>query len=292
MSTVDDRFTFWFVDKATNQILKGSGSNTFRDFIKEHPELWDKTIQIQARQHGYDKVILGDFTIKKPIDVNPQPGGDIDINGIQWLAAKGKQTLIKQSRDQADDDRWSANVTGLGKGYEATMIAKSIDTSSGAHFASKLFGGNHSGDGSDKQRWYDLGLRLNGDVQLQWEGPHPSNHSFTLPSSKQFIKNIGKGLEGNHIGLKWCVQKVNGQQNGSPENGGVRVRMWADSDPLDANGKPKNGWKLVCDFIDGVDLEVIQPQTFSAPDEIDVEIRRSNTKTHVVYAGGQHVRAL
>ena len=131
----------------------------------------------------------------------------VDSNGIPWFCATGQQDVISQSRDESADDRWSGNVTGVGRGYETTMIAKGTGTNSSSHFASKLFGGNHSGSGASSQRWYDLGVRVNGEVQLQWEGPHPNNHDFSLPASKLHISNIGVTLEGNWIGLKWLVYK-------------------------------------------------------------------------------------
>ena len=149
----------------------------------------------------------------------------------------------------------------------------------------KQFGGNHSGGGAASQRWYDNGIRVDGTVQLQWEGPHPNNHDYELPDTKLFIKKLSKGLEGNWIGLKWRCEKV--KPDGSPADGGVRVRMWVDEDPLDANNKPKNGWKLVLDFIDGVDATVINPQDYKAPDEQDCEVRRSDTSSHEIYSDGQ-----
>jgi calcineurin-like phosphoesterase family protein len=214
----------------------------------------------------------------------------VDSNGIAWFVATGQQGVISQSRDESADDRWSGNVTGVSRGYETTMIARSHGTNSSSHFASKLFGGNHSGSGASSQRWYDLGIRVDGEVQLQWEGPHPSNHSFTLPASKQPISNIGVGLENNWIGLKWVVYKV--VAGGSPANGGVRCIMWVNTS-IAADGRPNNAnWRLCLDFIDGVDVEVIDPQTFQAPDECDLEIRRSDTDSHDIYAGGHHWRKL
>ncbi|HET6717116.1 MAG TPA: metallophosphoesterase [Nitrososphaeraceae archaeon] len=223
----------------------------------------------------------------KAIPSNPaDTTGELDQMGIKWLVAKGKQSLIEQTRDEADDDRWSGNVTGLRNGFEATMIAKSIGVSADGHFAMKQFSGNHSGSGTEKNAWYDTGVRSNGEIQLQYEQPHPKNHDFSLPDSQLFIKNIGKPLDGNTIGLKWSCVTV--KPDGSPENGGVRCRMWVDTDPLDTNGKPKNNWKLVYDFVDTG--QVIKGHT--PPDEQDCEIRRSGHKSHEVYGGGLHVRAL
>jgi hypothetical protein len=213
-------------------------------------------------------------------------GGDIDSNGLQWLVAKGAQTVIKQSRDEATDDRWSGNVKGLRNGFEATFIGKSIGTSGDAHFAMKQFSGNHSGSGTEKNAWYDTGLRQDGTVQLQTEYPHPNNHTFTLPSSNFFIKKISKGLEGNWIGLKWSCMCV--KPNGTRQDG-IRCRMWVDEDPLGTDGKPKNNWKLVYDFID---TGQVIPADKQLVDEQDCEVRRSDTKSHEVFAGGLHVRAL
>ena len=221
---------------------------------------------------------------------DPQTG-EIDEHGIKWLAATGKQETIKQTRDTADDDRWSGNVTGLKLGMEATMIAKSEGVASDGHFAMKHGGGNHSGGNASKQRWYDTGLRKNGEVQLQWEGPHPSNHSFSLPDPKQFIKTISKNLDGNYyIGLKWIVQAMT--PDASPSKGGIRCRMYVDKDAVGPDGKPKNNWELVYDFIDGVDAQVLNPQSYVLPDEWDCEVRKSGTQKHTIVGGGLHVRAL
>ena len=98
----------------------------------------------------------------------------------------------------------------------------------------KHWGPNHSGDcghseGGDCCCWYDTGIRVNGDVQLQIERPHPSNDDFTLPSSQQFITNVGKGMQGNSIGLKWLVHPVT--PGGDVDNGGIHLMMWVDTDP-------------------------------------------------------------
>lgn len=218
-----------------------------------------------------------------PDDV--QPDGEVDQYGIKWLVGTGEQSVITMSRDTATDDRWSGNVKGLQLGYEATFIGKSIGTNNSSHFAMKCFGGNHSKGDWQNQRWYDLGIRFDGEIQLQWEGPHPNNHDFVLPERCQFIKKLSKGLEGNFIGLKWAIMKLAGP-SGSPSNGGVRCRMWVGENPLDANNKPTNDWKLAFDFIDGKDVNVIDPQSFSAPDEQDCEVRRSDTERHDVYGLG------
>ena len=228
-----------------------------------------------------------DTTLQQCVQDNPPTGGEgeIDSYGIKWLVARGQQFVVTQSRDEAADDRWSGNNTGLRNGIEQTMIGRSHGTNSSSHFASKLFGGNHSGSGASSQRWYDLGIRVDGEVQLQWEGPHPNNHDFTLPSSKQFITNIGKGLENNWIGLKWVIQTI--VTNGSPANGGVRCRMWVDTDPINpTTNRPNNNWRLCFDFIDGIDVQVISPQSYQAPDEQDCEIRRSDTNSHDIYGLG------
>ena len=128
----------------------------------------------------------------QPTEPLPDKSGVLDQMGIKWLVAKGKQSMIEQTRDEADDDRWSGNVLGLKQGFEATMIAKSTGVASDGHFAMKHGGGNHSGGNAAKQRWYDTGLRKDGSIQLQWEGPHPKNHDFSIPPEKQPIKNIEK----------------------------------------------------------------------------------------------------
>ena len=227
-------------------------------------------------------------------DTNPPPPpppppppveGEIDEHGLKWMVARGTKEIVEMSRDEASDDRWSENITGCEKGFEAIFIGKSSDTSGDAHFAMKQGGSNHSGSGASSQRWLDTGLRQDGTIQLQWEGPHPSNHDFELPDTKQLIKKISKGLEGNWIGLKWCQQIL--KDGGSPADGGVRWRMWVDEDPIDATTKkPKNNWRLVYDFIDGIDVKVIQPQTYKMTGSMDAEVRRSDTGRHDIYGAG------
>jgi hypothetical protein len=223
----------------------------------------------------------------QPNTPTPDNTGVLDQMGIKWIVAKGKQSMIEQTRDEATDDRWSGNVTGLRNGFEATMIAKGTGTSGDAHFAMKQFSGNHSGSGTEKNAWYDTGLRQDGSVQLQTEYPHPKNHDFTLPDANWFIKKISKGLEGNMIGLKWCVMCV--KPNGTRKDG-IRLRMWVDEDPIDpATKKPRNNWKLV---YDAIDTGQIIPADKQLVDEQDCEVRRSDTKSHEVFGGGLHVRAL
>lgn len=214
-------------------------------------------------------------------------GGEKDKFGIEWLIGKGDQFLIKQSRDETTDDRWSGNVTGLRNGFEATMYAKGTGLKvNDAHFAMKQFSGNHSGSGTSKNAWYDTGFRDTGKLQLQYEQPHPNNHNFSLPDSQCFIRDLGFKLEGRWLGLKWSCICL--KPNGSPENGGVRCRMWVDRSGLSPDGKPQNKWELVYDFVDTG--QVIKGHT--PPDEQDCEVRRSDTKEHEVYGGGLHVRRL
>lgn len=222
---------------------------------------------------------------------NPDPTMEVDSDGIPWWNAKGKKVIVPQSRDEATDDRWSENVDGCEVGFEACFIGKSEGTNDSSHFACKQGGSNHSKGDWKNERWLDTGVRVNGDIQLQYEGPHPNNHDFELPDTKQFIKNIGKGLEGNWIGLHWGQIKLKGAQ-GSPANGGVRWIMRVNTD-IAEDGTPDNSkWRLVYDFIDGVDVKVIQPQDYVMKGTMDAEVRRSDTNKHTVYKGGLHVRPL
>jgi predicted phosphodiesterase len=220
-------------------------------------------------------------------------GGVLDSRGIRWYYATGQQGLISQSRDEATDDRWSGNVSAIGQyGYETTMIMQNFQgTNSSSHFAMKHGGPNHSGDcdhteGGSCCCWYDTGIRVNGDVQLQIERPHPNNDDFSLPSSQQFIQNIGKGMEGNSIGLKWVWHPVT--PGGSADNGGIRLMMWVDTDPVGTDGKPKNNWRLVYDFVDTGQVLGDYPP----PDEHDFEIRNSDTDSRTVFGGGFHWRKI
>lgn len=251
-------------------------------------EVW---INETNKQGGWQKLDLSFNQID--IEIQKQsPAGKIDEIGIEWLVASGEIAKIEMSRNDPTDDRWSGNVSGIADGFEATMIAKSIDIERDeGHFNMKHGGGNHKGEGSQNWRWYDTGLRDNGDVQLQREEPHNDNFDFNLPESKQFIKNIGKDLEGNWIGLKWCLQNL--KKGGSISDGGIRCRMWVDKDSLDQNNKPKNNWDLVYDFVDGEndgDEKVMKKRNYKMPDTMDMEVRRSDTKKHEIYSEGRIVK--
>jgi hypothetical protein len=227
-----------------------------------------------------------------PVEPPPEPPGEGEFKfkdefGITWIS-DGQQTTIAQSRDEADDDRWSDNVEGCEIGFEATMIAKSVGSAD--HFAMKQGGSNHSKGDWKSERWLDTGWRSNGDLQLQYEGPHPSNHDFELDDAHCFIRNLGFELVDHWLGVKWRQDKLAGAE-GSPANGGVRWRMWIDRN-VSEDGTPSGKWELVYDFIDGKDVNVIEPQDYVMKGTMDAEVRRSGTKDHEVLGGGLHVRTL
>ena len=218
----------------------------------------------------------GPGTVTKPSSTG---AGVVDSNGIKWLYADGDITIVKQSRTNANDHRWSGNVSGLGKlGMEATMIVDftSASIASGGHFAMKHGGGNHSGSGAGSQKWYDTGIRANGAIQVQTEHPHPNNHSFACSDvGGCSVANIGKGMSGSIIGLKWILQ---------PSGSGNLIGLYFDAAAL-TGGKPTNNWKKVFQIVDTKLLPGWKP-----PDTQDCEIRISDTSGEKAYAGGLHVR--
>lgn len=228
--------------------------------------------------------------------VDPDPDEmDIDDNGIGWIVARsGVQGVIEQSRFNENDFRWSANVINITGGYEATGIFTFTGVGSDGHWALKHWGPNHSAPCGHEEDgecccWYDCGIRANGDVQLQTERPHPENHDFELDldpvNGPLYMSNIGASMDGNTIGLKWCVHPVT--PGGSADNGGIRLRMWVDTDPL-GGGLPNNNWQLVYDFIDNG--EVLGG--YEAPSEQEIESRNSDTESTDSFAGGIHWRKL
>ena len=216
----------------------------------------------------------------------PTPTIEVDRNGIRWLVAKGEITTITQTRDDNDDLRWSGNVKGLRNGFEATMIVTFSKIDKDGHFAFKHFGPNHSDCNNPKKcAWYDTGIRQNGDIQLEIERPHPDNEDFRLGDELK-IKNIGKGMSNNTIGLKWAVQTL--KPNGTSNDGGIRLRMWVDTYPI-TGGKANNNWTLVYDFVDTGQII----GNYTPPNEQDCEIRISgHNAVKAVFGGGLHVRKL
>ena len=216
-------------------------------------------------------------------------GGTLDSNGIRWYMATGQQGVISQSRDTDADDRWSGNVTGATEyGFEATMYMEFNDVASGGHWAMKMWGGNHCGDCQYEEDgacccWYDLGIRSNGDVQQEIERPHPSNDGFT---KGQLMDNIGTGMDGNTIGLKWLIYPL--IPGGNADEGGLKIKMWVDTAGYSSTGKPQNQWKLVMDLVDTGDIL----GDYVAPDEIEFECRNSDTGDQQDYAGGLHWRKI
>jgi hypothetical protein len=218
-------------------------------------------------------------------------GGTLDSNGIRWYMATGQQGSISQTRDDANDYRWSGNVSGIERGYEVTIYGTFDGVASGGHFALKHWGPNHSGDcghteGGDCCCWYDTGIRANGDVQTQIERPHPSNDSWNCPQCT--MSNVGKGMDGNTIGLKWLVYPISGV-GGTPENGGIKIKMWVDTDGL-LNNRPQNKWRLVYDIIDSG--QILGDYDGGGIGEHDIESRVSDTNDATFYAGGLHWRKI
>ena len=69
--------------------------------------------------------------------------------------------------------------------------------------------------------------------------------------------------------------------------------MWCNTNIDPNTGKPDNSkWRLIYDFIDGIDVKVIEPQDYVMKGVMDAEVRRSGTQKHTVYGGGLHVRPL
>ena len=152
----------------------------------------------------------------------------------------------------------------------------SASVASGGHFAMKHGGGNHSGSGAGSQKWYDTGIRANGAIQVQTEHPHPNNHSFACSDvGGCSVSNIGKGMSGSILGLKWVLQ---------PQGSGNFIALYYDTAAL-TGGKPTNNWKKVFSIVDTKLLPGWKP-----PDTQDCEIRISDTSGEKAYGGGLHVR--
>ena len=218
--------------------------------------------------------------------------GTIDSNGIQWIFATGQQGVIPKTRNNNNDHRWSGNVSNILGGYEVTAIVLHDGVSSGGHMALKHWGPNHSGSCGNEEDgscccWYDCGIRENGDVQTQIERPHPHNEDWDCDECT--TDNIGIAMGDGYIGLKWCVYPLL-YPGGNADNGGLRLLMWADIDPLDADGRPNNNWTLIYDIIDNAQRDILTD--YDVPDEHDVEMRISDTDDETVYGGGLHWRKL
>ena len=219
---------------------------------------------------------------------NPTPGGVIDADGIKQLVGRGQRILIERSRNESSDKRHSGNVANISQfGYELTWIASYSGANSGSHNASKMWGPNHSGDCGHTEDgecccWYDIGIRGNGDVQLQIERPHPSNDDFTLTedpvNGPLYKSNIGIPMEGNTIGHKLIIFPIN--PGGHANDGkGIRIQYYVDVDALLPDGKPRNNWEKIVDFIDTGQVL----GDYIAPSEMDIETRCSDTDNLTVY---------
>jgi len=218
----------------------------------------------------------------------PSTGGQIDSFGIKWLLATGQQSVIPQSRENAGDFRWSEVYPNLrDNGYEATLYGTFEGVSSDGHCALKHWGGNHSGDCQYEESgscccWYDTGIRSDGSIQLQIERPHPNNDDFNASTT---MNNIGMGMDGNTIGLKWIIYPI--QQGGDVDRGGVKLKMYVDTAPF-VSGKPQGQWRQVYDITDTGQILGDYP----APSEQEIEVRNSDTDDTTMYGGGIHWRRL
>lgn len=219
----------------------------------------------------------------------PPTTGQIDSNGIKWLLATGEQTVIAQTRTASKDFRWSRNYSNIAaNGFEATLYGTFSGVASGGHCALKHWGGNHSGDCQYEEDgscccWYDTGIRADGSIQTQIERPHPSNDDFTCSTCA--MNNIGVGMDGKTIGLKWIVYPI--VEGGHVGNGGIKLKMYVDTSGFSAS-KPQNQWRLVYDIIDTGQIL----GDYIAPQEQEIEVRNSDTSSTNMYAGGIHVRRL
>lgn len=213
-----------------------------------------------------------------------------DQFGIEWFTATGEQGLIPQSRFDTDDYRWSRLIRDVRGGYEVTAIVSFDGVSSGGHMALKHWGPNHTSpcghqEDGDCCCWYDCGIRDNGDIQTQIERPHPSNSNWTCTECTE--SNIGVGMDGNTIGLKWLVYPV--IQGGSADNGGIRLKMWRSVNALSGpGGTPANNWVLVYDIVDDQTRDILAD--YNSPNDHDIEMRISDTDTADTYGGGLHYR--
>lgn len=204
-----------------------------------------------------------------PTPTMPPSSGEVDSQyKIKWFHARGPIRVVKQSRNEAADKRWSQTFDGLANGYEATVYATIRGVSVGNHIGFKFGGPNHTPPCSPGPKggcgsWYDAGIRKN-KAYLQVEVVHHTNED--RPCSTCFPVNLVDGTYGVKIAIY-------------PDQGGNHIKLW-----IDTSGRvAANQWKVAFDIID---KGQILPAGYKPPDRQEIEMRISDTVSVTCHGGG------
>lgn len=121
---------------------------------------------------------------------------------------------------------------------EYTFIGK-VDFTSPDDFSFKVGSLNHSGNDPDGEgQCYSFGISSVGTIHMSKETPrHPKTPNFDkkVKIESGMPKSLGQ-IRNKTFGCKGIFQVVDGGKN-------VQIDVYVDTDPLDAQGKPKNNWK-------------------------------------------------
>ena len=154
---------------------------------------------------------------------------------------KYKRTMTNQS-SQKNIPRDTFWMDGWDKmNQECTGIFK-IDWSKDDEFDWKLCGGNHSSSNAKAGRCYPIGVETGGGAFLAKEYPeHPKTPKFFNKIKKAPGAPTVGNINHKFIGLK-AITYV--------KNNNLNIECWVDTDPLDASGNAKNGWKKYFTAVD------------------------------------------
>ena len=169
---------------------------------------------------------------------------------------------------------------------EYTFIGK-IDFTSPDDFSFKIGSLGHSGNDPDGEgQCYSLGISSIGTVHMSKETPrHPKTPNFDKKVTIEpgMPKSLGQ-ISNKTFGCKGVMQFVDGGKN-------VQIDVYVDMDPLDAQGKPKNGWKKWFSAKDDGTWEN-KPQTFFAKGKTQTLYHRIDNvgaKTEMKYASARAI---
>ena len=164
----------------------------------------------------------------------PDPGGDIDANGMRLLQKiTGNTVDMEKGTDHRNGQRYNCNHKFLNY-----MVQGYFKLGKGqAKIEHKTDGPNHGGCTKlPICMWYEMGYEIaTGRSELQYEAPHPDNHD--IPDSALDFQKEVKVQPESWIGYEIAIWD-------STE--GRRMEQSIDPDPFDSTtGKPKNGWVKV-----------------------------------------------
>jgi hypothetical protein len=152
---------------------------------------------------------------------------NVNVKASQGDQESDHATLAKNGYMVSKSDLRNLEMTGYFRVHDVNDQSEGISI--------KVRGGQHTGSNDPRAACIGLVTEYTDGSTSLWEKElfHP-----TTPKAKVTKLETHPPLEDKWVGLKAVVWNIDGDTKSVSE-------MWIDTDPFDAAGKPKNGWKKV-----------------------------------------------